>query len=223
LTEQHDELWTCTSWYGRNMKSACTLVICAVSFEASAYACGWERYIVLFVAVGLEQPPFPWSIQQQSTVLLSDAAVLILASLTLPSTTPCELWLDACALHQRIIFQSSQAPRCWASSQWSHTVSSTPCHGAWTSAPLSAHPSIECKCTASEIETPICTSLHNNSWVHLTTKSIVVRRRTVVRNSSREGLYICAGGLGIWKCIKLHRFIVFHLSIWGYCSFVSGG
>ena len=31
-------------------------------------------------------------------------------------------------------------PTCWASSQWSHTISRTPCHGAWTSAPLSAHP-----------------------------------------------------------------------------------
>jgi len=30
-------------------------------------------------------------------------------------------------------------PTCWASSQWSHTLSSMPCHGAWTSAPLSAH------------------------------------------------------------------------------------
>ena len=48
-------------------------------------------------------------------------------------------------------------PTCWASSQWSHTVSSTPCHGAWTSAPLSTHPSIECKRTAPQIETPICT------------------------------------------------------------------
>ena len=47
---------------------------------------------------------------------------------------------------------------CWTSSQWSHTVSSTPCHGAWTPAPLNAHPSIECKCTAPQIETPICTS-----------------------------------------------------------------
>ena len=35
-----------------------------------------------------------------------------------------------------------------ASSQWGHTVSRTPCHGAWTSSPLSAHPSIECRCTA---------------------------------------------------------------------------
>jgi len=48
-------------------------------------------------------------------------------------------------------------PTGWASSQWRHTVSRTPCHGAWPSAPLSAHPSIECKRTALQIETPICT------------------------------------------------------------------
>ena len=48
-------------------------------------------------------------------------------------------------------------PTCWASSHWSHTVSSTPCHGTWTSAPLSAHLPIECKRTAPKIETPICT------------------------------------------------------------------
>jgi len=48
-------------------------------------------------------------------------------------------------------------PTCWASSQWSHTVSSTPCHGAWTSAPLSTHTPTECKRTAPQIETPICT------------------------------------------------------------------
>ena len=58
-------------------------------------------------------------------------------------------------------------PTCWASSQWSHTVSGTPCHGAWTSAPLSAHPSIECKRTAPQIETPICTrrtTTHQFIW-----------------------------------------------------------
>ena len=49
-----------------------------------------------------------------------------------------ELWLDACVLHQRTTFQSSQASNCWASSQWSRTVFVTPCHGAWTSAPLNA-------------------------------------------------------------------------------------
>jgi len=37
------------------------------------------------------------------------------------------------------------------------TLSSTPCHGDWTRAPLSTHLSIQCKRTASQIETPICT------------------------------------------------------------------
>ena len=31
-------------------------------------------------------------------------------------------------------------------------LSTAPCHGAWTPAPLSAHPSIECECTAPQIE-----------------------------------------------------------------------
>jgi len=48
-------------------------------------------------------------------------------------------------------------PTCLASSQRSHNVSSTPCHGPWTSAPLSAHLSTEWECTASQIETPIVT------------------------------------------------------------------
>ena len=58
---------------------------------------------------------------------------------------------------QQPIFPSSEASNCWAPSQRSHTVSRTPCQGAWTSAPLSAHLSIEWECTASQIETPICT------------------------------------------------------------------
>jgi len=33
------------------------------------------------------------------------------ASLTLPSTTPCELWLNACVLHQRTTLLSSQASK----------------------------------------------------------------------------------------------------------------
>ena len=58
-------------------------------------------------------------------------------------------------------------PTCWASSQCSHTISRTPWHGAWTSAPLSAHPSIKCCCTAPHIETPICngcTATHQLLW-----------------------------------------------------------
>jgi len=48
---------------------------------------------------------------------------------------------------QRPILLSSGAPTSWASSQRSHAVSSTPCHGAWTSAPLSAHLSTGGECT----------------------------------------------------------------------------
>jgi len=42
-------------------------------------------------------------------------------------------------------------PTCWASSQGSYTVSRTPCHGAWTPVPLSAHLSTKCECTAPQI------------------------------------------------------------------------
>ena len=58
-------------------------------------------------------------------------------------------------------------PTCWASSQRSPTVSRTPCHGAWTSAPLSAHLCTEWEYTASQIETPICTcctTTHQFIW-----------------------------------------------------------
>ena len=56
-----------------------------------------------------KQPPLPWCIQPQSTALLSGAAVLTSALSFPPSTMPCELWLDACLLHQQTTFQSSQA------------------------------------------------------------------------------------------------------------------
>jgi len=67
-------------------------------------------------------------------------------------------------------------PTCWASSQWSHTVSSMPCHGAWTSAPLSAHLSIKCKRTAPQIVTPICTcctTSHQFIWQQQHTCGVV--------------------------------------------------
>jgi len=60
-------------------------------------------------ATTLRKAPYPWSIQQQSTALLSGATVLASASLTLPSMTPYKLRLNACILHQRTIFLSSQA------------------------------------------------------------------------------------------------------------------
>ena len=98
----------------------------------------------------------PWSIQQQSTALLCGAAVLIPAlSSTTSSTTLCELWLDACILHQRTTFLSSQASNL-LSLERSYSFSSTLCHWAWTPAPLSAHQPTRHKSTAPQIETPIC-------------------------------------------------------------------
>ena len=158
------------------------------------------------------------ALRLQSTALLFGAAVLIPASLTPPSTTHCELWLDACVLHQRTTFQSSQA------SNLLSLVAEEP-HSLQHAVPWSLDICSTQRSPVHRVQMhgAICTSSHNNSSVHLTTKWIVVRRRTVVRNSSREGLYVCAGVLGIWKCDKLHWFIVFHLLILGYYSFVSGG
>jgi len=47
--------------------------------------------------------------QQQSTVLQSGAAVFTPVSLNLPSTTPCQLWLNAYVLHQQTTFLFSQS------------------------------------------------------------------------------------------------------------------
>ena len=69
-------------------------------------------------------------------------------------------------------------PTCWTSSQWSHTVSSTLCHEARTPAPLSAHPSIECKCMAPKSRTCLYPP-HDNSSVHLTTKTYVRHTRRI--------------------------------------------
>ena len=85
----------------------------------------------------------------------------------LPSVKPCELRLDACVLTSRQLPYSRRHRTCWASSQRSHTLSSTSFHGAWTPALLSAHLSTGCECTASQIETPICTrrtTTHQFTW-----------------------------------------------------------
>jgi len=58
-------------------------------------------------------------------------------------------------------------PTSKASSQRSQAVFSTPCHGAQTPAQFSAHLSTGCECTASLIETPICTrrtTTHQFFW-----------------------------------------------------------
>jgi len=57
-------------------------------------------------AQSCKQPPLPWCIQPQSTVLLLGATVLILALLTPPSMTPCKWQSDAYVLHQQTAFQS---------------------------------------------------------------------------------------------------------------------
>ena len=67
-------------------------------------------------------------------------------------------------------------PTCWASSQRSHTISRTPCHGAWTPAPLGTHPDIGYSCTAPRIETPICTrrtTTHQFFWQQQHTRGAV--------------------------------------------------
>jgi len=64
-------------------------------------------------------------------------------------------------------FNPCRHPTCCALAQGSHTISRTQCHGAWTPAPLSAHPAIGCSCTAPQIETPICarrTTTHQFFW-----------------------------------------------------------
>ena len=68
-------------------------------------------------------------------------------------------------------------PICWASSQWSRTASSTPYHETWTPAPLSAHLTSECRCPASQIETPSSTRR---------TKTCV-RRTGRITNGMRSG------------------------------------
>jgi len=103
------------------------------------------------------QPPHSWHFQQQSTGLLSGAAVLTHASLTSASTTPCELLLDTCVLHQRTYFLSSQAPNLlslvdkelhcpYYAVPWSLDICST------------AHPSTKWECTADH--------RRNAEWLH---------------------------------------------------------
>ena len=69
----------------------------------------------------------------------------------------CELWLDACVLHQWTIFLSSQAFNLFSFvTKEPHYISSTPCHGAWKPTLLSAYLPTEWECTASQIEAHIC-------------------------------------------------------------------
>jgi len=76
-------------------------------------------------------------------------------------------------------------PTCWASSQRSHTISRTPFHRAWTPAPPSAHPSIECRYTAPQMETPIFTRCTITQFFLTTTT--YVRRIERIINGMQSG------------------------------------
>jgi len=104
----------------------------------------------------------------RNTMLLSGTVVLT------PTSRTCDQWRVAnfggmpvyCAFGQS--FYPYGHPTCWASSQTSHAVSNTPCLGAWTSAPLSAHLSIKWECTESQIsEQQLISSSGNNQSVAL--------------------------------------------------------
>ena len=88
--------------YRRHLESLCKKLTSCVALLRRFAGSGWGAGAKTLRTATLALRP-------QSTALLSGAAVLIPASSTPPSTTPCELWLDACVLHQRTTFPSSQA------------------------------------------------------------------------------------------------------------------
>ena len=94
----------------------------------------------------------PWSFQQQSTALVPQCSY--------PPRWPCHQrrlancdWMPASYTSRQSSYPRGHPTR-WASSQRSHTVSGTMCHGAWTSVPCQRSLSIEWECTAPQIETP---------------------------------------------------------------------
>ena len=114
--------------------------------------------------------PKLWSIQQKGSLLRS----CLVPQWSHPPHWPyhqrrlanCD-WMPA-SYHSGQPSYLHRHPTCWALSQRSRTVSSTPCHGAWTSSPRSAHLSTESECTAYQIETPICIRriTHQFNWQH---------------------------------------------------------
>ena len=107
---------------------------------------------------------------------------------------PCELWLDACVLHQRTTFQSSQASNLLTFvAKASHSLS-TPCHGAWTSASLSSHPFTGWERKISQIESTNLFSKHPFvptaqqliTSVHLTTTTTEAWRTGQITDGMRS-------------------------------------
>ena len=112
--------------------------------------------------------------------------MFIPASLTLPPTTLCELWLDACVLYQRTIFPCLQA------SNLLSYVAKEP-HGLQHDVPWSLDISVGMD-GDSNWDTHLC-PLHNNSSVHLTTM-------TEVRPCTR----ITDGTIRLLSTTRLHTF-----------------
>jgi len=90
-----------------------------------------------------------------------------------PPHSPCNQWRLVNCDWMPVSYTSGEPsyscrhPTSWALSQRMHIVSNMPFHGAWAPAPLRTHLSIECRCTVSQIETPICTHLtitHQFIW-----------------------------------------------------------
>ena len=79
-------------------------------------------------------------------------------------------------------------PTCWASSQWSHTISRTPCHGAWTSAPFQRSPVHRVLLHGASNRDIHLYLPHSNSSVYLTTT--YVRRSGRITNGMRIELTI---------------------------------
>jgi len=66
------------------------------------------------------------------------------------------LLLDTCVLYLPIFAGGTQHAEFHRRGATLSLATATPRHGTWTPAPLSAHLSTEWECTASQIDTPIC-------------------------------------------------------------------
>ena len=91
----------------------CFLLVCRSNNIANSHLSPGPlnnmRYLLLFGAAVLT----PWTYYQWR----------------IDPITNCELWLDACILHQRTTFNSCSHPTCWASSERSHTATTTLFYG----------------------------------------------------------------------------------------------
>jgi len=108
-------------WAGQSRTAEVTSQIVDIMY-CTLEAPGWGAE-----ATTLRTANLPWSIQQQSIAVLSGAAVLTPASLTCHQRrlANCD-WMPASYTSEQSSYPRRH-PTCWASSQRSNTVSSTPC------------------------------------------------------------------------------------------------